>query len=149
MDKTEKPKDPTAPDAYQKCKKYMTEFADLFRLIPEQIASIDPEDKAPQKRKKQKVSLIQMEENIVKQREAMAKKKKTQQEEKKKAEEDKKSEDSDDEKEEEKKPKEDAGVIQKKRNKKKNRKAKQKSAKQTHKPADKSEPVDEASDADE
>ena len=83
VDKGEKTSE-TPGDMIAQCRKYMEDFAELFKLLPDQVAAIEPDDKKPQKRKNQKVSLIQMEANIVKQREMLAQKRKTDKEEQQK-----------------------------------------------------------------
>ncbi len=97
VDKSEKSPAETPGDLIVQCHKYMDDFSELFKMLPDQVTAIDPEDKKPQKRKKQKVSLVQMEANIVKQREALAKKRKAEKE--AKAEQQQKSESTEESKE--------------------------------------------------
>ena len=77
VDKEQKTPTEGMGDLYQRGKKYMDEFADLFKLIPEEMRSISAEDAKIQKRKRQKVSLVKMEENMLsKHKEVNEKKKK-------------------------------------------------------------------------
>ena len=63
-------------DIFSQCNEYLKTYNDLMKYLPKEMTKISEEEKKGQKRKMQRMSLVQMEENFIKQREVIAKKKK-------------------------------------------------------------------------
>eukprot|EP00826_Nyctotherus_ovalis_P011576 TRINITY_DN1300_c0_g2_i1.p3 TRINITY_DN1300_c0_g2~~TRINITY_DN1300_c0_g2_i1.p3 ORF type:complete len:140 (+),score=63.31 TRINITY_DN1300_c0_g2_i1:73-492(+) len=64
-------------DIFAQCREYLKEYNELVKYLPSEMKEISADERKGQKRKMPRVSLVQMEENVVKQREVLAKKKKT------------------------------------------------------------------------